>query len=587
MGIKELIFKHYGDSTYHRTEKQIEKEQWLIPNVLSFNRWILFPAALIIQLCCGSLYAWSGFNSPIETALYGPNGLVDRGMASILLGPWLERNGPFRGALLGASLFYFGNLLTALGVHFRQISIICEYRIPPSTVSLPTPLSFSQLILIDVSKDIGYGLFSGAGLGVAYIAPVSPLQKWFPEIRGLAAGIAVCGFGGGSIIAPYTQKALIGADFAKLGEPGKNLGVPLTFVILGSFYFMLMALSAFVLRMPPPGYCVNGITIDTVKGAENADTAAVTRSNGTINSDVKKTFSETTSVSTLHRDKISDFATIDIHESKAKSVFAMTLWESLTSIEYGLMYFMFFGSQVTGLLIISKIQQITVTQLGRSTDEAALINSLLGGSNLLGRLILPFASDLFHSRKSLFVLSAFTQTVLLGLLPTIIHSQSYGAFLFAVNVIAFFYGGGFGIIPAFLADQFGSKNVGATHGVILTAWAIAGVCGGLTFTAVYNSELAKVYDAATKKYNSPDAKLNVYTLNFRWILAFVLVGFIMAILVPSHIRDRKLPRVEGEMMRVRIFGRMVRVVKGKGVVVVSQAVEDEEWHRYLESLSNE
>ncbi|KAJ3111613.1 hypothetical protein HDU96_005519, partial [Phlyctochytrium bullatum] len=388
--IKDVIYKHYRDATYHRTEAQIQREQWLIPGVVRFNRWVLFPAALLIQLCCGSLYAWSGYNSPIETAIWGPNGLVDRAMAvnafyiavavfgctAAVLGPWLERNGPLRGALLGAALFFFGNLVTALGVWAKQISIVY----------------------------IGYGVFAGAGLGVAYIAPVSPLQKWFPEIRGLAAGFAVCGFGGGSIIAPYTQKALIGPDFAKLGDPGKNLGVPLTFVVLGSVYFVLMVGAGVVLRMPPPGYEVNGITIDTVKGAERADgegmagssRAAARAEMGEDKNKEEKEKAEflvaTTTTTTIATTETiveepsalaerKSTAVIDIEDAPSHGVnranmFAMTLWESLTSLEYLLMYFMFFGSQVTGLLIISKIQQITVTQLGRTTDEAALILSL-------------------------------------------------------------------------------------------------------------------------------------------------------------------------------------------------------------------
>ena len=127
------------------------------------------------KICCGSLYAFSGYVLPIETYLYGPNGGVDRsiavntfyiavmvfGFTAALLGPWLERSGPFKGAFLGASLFLLGNLLTALGVYVKQIAVVY----------------------------IAYGLIGGAGLGISYIAPVSPLQKWFPEMRGLAAGM--------------------------------------------------------------------------------------------------------------------------------------------------------------------------------------------------------------------------------------------------------------------------------------------------------------------------------------------------------------------------------------------------------------
>ena len=99
-------------------------------------------------------------------------------ISAALLGPWLERNGPLKGLLLGSCLFFFGNLLTALGVYVKQLAVIY----------------------------IGYGVFGAMGLGISYISPVSPLQKWFPEIRGVAAGLAVCGFGAGSVFSPFTQK---------------------------------------------------------------------------------------------------------------------------------------------------------------------------------------------------------------------------------------------------------------------------------------------------------------------------------------------------------------------------------------------
>lgn len=52
---------------------------------------------------------------------------------------------------------------------------------------------------------IGYGLVGGAGIGLCYIAPVSALQKWFPDRRGLASGVAVAGFGSGSIAMAKVQ----------------------------------------------------------------------------------------------------------------------------------------------------------------------------------------------------------------------------------------------------------------------------------------------------------------------------------------------------------------------------------------------
>ncbi|KAI9012784.1 major facilitator superfamily domain-containing protein [Gaertneriomyces semiglobifer] len=555
-----LVKWHYSSTTYVRSQSQLDREEWLIPNVLRFNRYFLMPAAVLIQICCGSLYAFSGFNLPIERQIYGPNVVkvdgksvaVDRGISSnvffvavacfgvtaAFLGPWLERNGPFKGALLGATLFYAGNLLTALGVHVKAM-----------------PLVF-----------FGYGFVGGAGLGISYIAPVSPLQKWCPDLRGIAAGAAVCAFGAGSIFSPYTQKALIGSTYAITGI--KNLGVPATFIILGSCYFVLMVLASFVLRMPPPGYQVKGVNIDTIKGAEKFESTTPTsqlsdnESSKTVNADDKETNKERTVV---------NVAT----PLPAASAFAMSLSKSLTSPEYILMYIMFFCNEITGLLIISKIQSIVSNQLRKDSDTAANINSILGGCNLLGRLVLPGLSDYFKQRKIFFVISLVMQTIFLAILPKAIGDQTYAVTLLAAFVIAFFYGGGFGLIPAFLADQFGSKNVGATHGVILTAWAIAGVGGGLIFNAVYKSEVVRL---------KPDL-LHVYDLNFHWILAFTSLGVLVSVFIPTNLRTRRLPKHPGEWGRFRfINGRLVRIFKVLSFKMYSKEEEDEEWESYLRTL---
>ncbi|KAH9273584.1 hypothetical protein BASA83_004252 [Batrachochytrium salamandrivorans] len=414
-------------------------EPWLL---LNSTRFFLFPAALLIQLSVGSLYAWSGYNLPIEAYIFGINGAIDRNIASnifyvavgvfgitaALLGPWLERHGPMAGCLLGAVLFYVGNLVAGLGIYTRHIELVF----------------------------FGYGVISGMGLGIAYISPVSPLQKWFPEARGIAAGVAN-------------------------GQVGL-VGLPLTFVVLGSVYFVAMCLSAIVLRMPPPGYIVKGITIDTVKGAEEFERKPMVVA-------------------------VSSESTMPTPADKA------------TYLE---------TTNITGLLVISKIQTICQNQFKRDADTAILINSLLGGANLLGRLVLPLISDL---------------------LP---------------------------VIPAFLADQFGAKNVGATHGIILLAWATGAVIGGLIFTEVLKRESIHFF---------PDT-VPIYNLNFYWILALVLVGFVLCIFIHTKLSDRRMPRAEGEILRIRfVNGRMIRFHRNGRVHMLTKHEEEEEWTKYLATIS--
>ena len=63
--VRDYIVWHWSDVTLRRSEKQVEREKmlfWCIP----FNRWMMVPPAVLIQLCLGSLYSWSVYNVPIE-----------------------------------------------------------------------------------------------------------------------------------------------------------------------------------------------------------------------------------------------------------------------------------------------------------------------------------------------------------------------------------------------------------------------------------------------------------------------------------------------------------------------------------------
>ena len=67
--------------------------------------------------------------------------------------------------------------------------------------------------------------------------------------------------------------------------------------------------------------------------------------------------------------------------------------------------------------------------------------------------------------------------VLYALVPYFGHIGSTALFVAAFCVILSMYGGGFATIPAYLRDMFGTFQVGAIHGRLLTAWSVAGVLG--------------------------------------------------------------------------------------------------------------
>ncbi|KAF9583316.1 hypothetical protein BGW38_009757 [Lunasporangiospora selenospora] len=476
-GLLGRIRTHYSDTTLRRSPEQIEREKRIGFGPLSapFSRWFMFPAAFIFQAICGSLYAWSVFNNPIDSVMYGngPDGKPLKhnavitfylavgffGTSAAVNGPWLERVGPRKASLVGTTLFFIGNMIAAVGIHTKIIALVY----------------------------VGYGVIGGAGLGLCYISPVSALQKWFPDRRGLAAGFAVCGFGAGSIA------------LAKVPDP-----------LLDS------------------------------------------------NGDVEANHSEK-----KNNPVINPAAT-------------MTLIESIFSSEYRLIYLMFFGNAIAGLVFLSRLSNIVTDVFGKSTTTASTVVSVNGGFNLAGRLIFSAVSDRF-GRKNCYVIMLASQIIIMASLPTIMEEGNYAAFVALIWILTACYGGGFGCIPAFLCDMFGPSNIGALHGIVLTAWSLAGVGGGLLFTAIYNNLLASG-DYTTKS-------VWIYAINLYWLLGIAAFSFLVLLFIRVTVRDRLLPRVAGEFTRMRLFGKLIRI-GSFGIKTVSKEQEDAEWAAYVQSRSS-
>lgn len=515
------------------------------------------------------------------------------------MGPWLERHGPRKAGLLGAVLILVGNLITAVGIYVKYISLVY----------------------------VGYGIVGGLGLGISYISPVSALQKWFPDRRGVAAGLAVSGFGAGSIA------------LAKIPDPlSAAVGLPLTFVILGCSYFAIMALCAFVFRVPPPGYVVNGLDVWAVPVDDSDDeeeeeeselqsvkTEDMGQKGGSVHysslfanpgtgagvgpaSTKDDSSSYQQSLHPLQQagpcksmddspiSPISVTATVvpsaplsmntsrrnstrNSTRSAARSAAARTGYDPSVSIslmdafysrEFRLMYLMFLGNTMAGVVIISRLANIATDIFGHSKDSASTIVSINGGFNLVGRLIFASLSDRI-GRKNSYMIMLGSQVIIVACLPIIMRADANWAFLMTVWIMTACYGGGFGCIPAFLCDMFGPSNIGPLHGVILTSWSLSSVGAGLLFTAVYNRLLDRGYTIHDTF---------IYIVNLHWILAGVALGFVVTFFVRTGIRDRLLPSVAGEFFHSRIFGRILRFGRF-GFQWVSQDQEQTEWAAYV------
>ncbi|KAG0228969.1 hypothetical protein BGW42_001853 [Actinomortierella wolfii] len=482
------------------------------------------------------------------------------GVSASIMGPWLERHGPKSAGILGASLFFVGNLITALGCHVRQISLVY----------------------------IGYGIFGGLGLGISYISPVSALQKWFPDRRGVAAGLAVSGFGAGSIV------------MAKVPDPlAAAVGLPMTFVILGCFYFAVMLVCACVFRSPPPGYVVNGLDVWAMPVDESAnlsdveehdDDSSVSEKDVMTLKNNSSQYLQPPASPLVPSSPVSSAQTKRDSERRRssynpkinngnKSIIGhgydpsttMNLMESLYSREYRLMYIMFLGNTMAGVVIISRLANIATDIFGQSKDTASTIVSINGGFNLIGRLLFASVSDRI-GRKNSYLIMLTSQAIILASLPIVMAHKVNWAFLMTIWILTACYGGGFGCIPAFLCDMFGPCNIGALHGIILTSWSLSSVGAGLLFTAVYNHLLE---DKGYTVHNP-----FIYAINLYWILGCVCIGLVVTVFVRTGVRDRLLPNIPGELFHIRVFGRILRVGRF-GIHWMTRAEEDVAWSQYL------
>lgn len=126
--------------------------------------------------------------------------------------------------------------------------------------------------------------------------------------------------------------------------------------------------------------------------------------------------------------------------------------------------------------------------------------------------------------------------------------------------------------PLPFPPQFGSSNIGALHGCILTAWSLVGVIGGLSFTAIFKSQVSK--------YGDDGGKTNpyVYDLNFYIICGFIAFGFFFALFIRVRMQDRLLPRRQGELIKIPFFTRPI---------IIGYKTKDQqaaEWLAYLRAL---
>jgi OFA family oxalate/formate antiporter-like MFS transporter len=380
------------------------------------SRWLIAAMCTVLQLCLGTVYAWSYFQPLLVEQFRWTNtatswafslNIFCVGLSAAWGGINLARIGPRNLAMAGGLLFAARYALAAVA------------------------LAVKSLILLY----LGYGVVAGVGIGLGYVTPMSTVTKWFPDKRGLLTGIVAMGFGLGAfvltvVLAPILMRAFHGnltSVFAALGA------------ILGSAAFG----SATMLRDPPAGYLPSGHVPGASKEARAADPYS----------------------------KLEEQSDLPLREYLLAGQYAIMWFIFFLNITAGISIVSFLSPLYQD---IWRLDHPTLERSVLAGYGATLIavSSLFNG---LGRIAWGGVSD-WLGRINTFRLLLASQLIVFGMLMT---ERNPWVFAILVCYVLSCFGGGFAIMPSMLIDVYGPKRMSRVYGIILTAWSAAGILGPL------------------------------------------------------------------------------------------------------------
>ncbi|GAS95040.1 integral membrane transporter [Mycolicibacterium canariasense] len=313
---------------------------------------------------------------------------------------------------------------------------------------------------------LGYGVLGGIGWGIGYISPVSTLMKWFPDKPGMATGLAIMGFGGGALIASPWSTAMLKA-FGP--DPA---GIAKTFVVHGLAYAVFMSLGWLLVRVPRPDWRPPGWTPPAVQQGSIVTGGQVSAAN------------------------------------------------AVKTPQFWLLWVVLCFNVTAGIGILEKASPIyqdyfptAGAAAGALAAAAAGYVAMLSLGNMLGRIGWSSLSDVI-GRKNAYRLYLGVGAVLY-LTITLMQNSNKLVFLIATILILSFYGAGFATVPAYLRDLFGTFQVGAIHGRLLTAWSAAGILGPIIVNSVADSQAAAGKDGPA-----------LYTVSFTIMIGLLVIALV-------------------------------------------------------------
>jgi OFA family oxalate/formate antiporter-like MFS transporter len=356
------------------------------------NRWWRIVGGLSMNLALGAVYAWSIFVAPLEkefgwkradTAMVFTILVFVFGLTFIAAGRLQDKLGPFWVSVTGA-------VLNAIGF------FMCAYTTTQTWM-------FFWL-----------GVVAATGQGFGYATPIPVMAKWFPDRRGLAVGLAVAGYGGGSAI---------------FGPMGGNWLIPTygwraTFTVFGVIFLVMGMIGAFLLKNPPAGYKPAGWT-----------PAPAAKAAGTT--------------------------------------YEFTPGEVLKTPAFYFMWIAYALGTSAGLMVISQLVPFA-RSVGHPITLAttAIFVGALG--NASGRILSGWMSDALGRLNVLRLMIALSAVSM----PILYATGTSAAMLFVMVFAVYWgYGTQLSVNASTTADFWGTKNAGVNYGLLFTAWGVAGIIG--------------------------------------------------------------------------------------------------------------
>jgi MFS family permease len=423
-----------------------------------FSRWMVPPAALCVHLCIGQAYAFSVFNLPMTRLI---------GVTQSAPADWKLTD---LGWIFSIAIFFLGVSAALLGRWVEEGG--------PRRAMFTAGLCWAGGFFVSAVGVyvhniwliyLGYGVLGGFGLGIGYISPVSTLIRWFPDRPGMATGMAIMGFGGGAFIASPLSVWLM-----RQFSTATHVGVAETFIVLGIVYFCFMMAGAAMVRLPQEGW----------RPAGYAPPAQP-----------KKLITD-------------------------KNVF---VYQALKTPQFWLIWWVLCLNVTAGIGVLGQASAMSQEMFpGKVTVTAAAgFVGLMSLFNMGGRFFWASVSD-YLGRKSTYFVFFVLGIILYSAVPYTGEAGNVALFVLCFCIIISMYGGGFATVPAYLRDMFGTRYVGAIHGMLLTAWSMAGIFGPVLVNYI-------------RQYNVDHgvAKADAYDVTMYVMAVLLIVGFFCNLFVKA------------------------------------------------------